>query len=210
MFSNDLDLVMRPLSSTYSASLNSGDKYDPELPLMKSKAHGGTLVLWKKVHDPHITVWPVSSQSFLPVLFHPPGSMLSIHVAIYLPTAGQDAPFLNELSNLSATLDAILENHPESPVYSNTKRVSLLDIFCNQMGLLEVPLLHPTYHHFMKESASYLDRLLFSSSLSHHEILRTIHCKLVEPLINYRYDMLVSSWSVTNMKNMTILFLQEL
>ena len=97
MYSNDLGLTMQPLSSLYSASLNSGDKYDPELPLVRSKAHGGTLVLWKKMHDPHITVWPVSSPSFLPVLFQPPGFVLSVHVAIYLPTAGKDAEFLNEL-----------------------------------------------------------------------------------------------------------------
>ena len=92
--------------------------------------------------------------------------MLSIHVAIYLPTAAQDTQFLNELSNLSATLDDISENHPESPIYlrgdfnvrhTNTKRMSLLDLFCNQVSLLNVPKLQPAYHNFMKDIASFLD-----------------------------------------------------
>ena len=131
----------------YSSSLNSEDLYDPEMPLMKSKANGGTLVLWRRKHDPFIAVWPVTSSSYLPIIFHPPGSVLSVHIAIYLPTAGQDVQFIEELSKLSATLDEISSIHPEAPVYlrgdfnvshSNTKRMSLLDMFCSQFCLNEV------------------------------------------------------------------------
>ena len=200
---------MRPLSGSYSFSLNSQDKYDPELPLVKAKATGGTLVMWKKMHDPFISVWPVSSPAFLPILFQPPDSVMSIHVAIYLPTAGQDARFVEELANLTATLEEISEMHPEAPVYlrgdfnvnhRNAKRMSLLDIFCKQFSLLEVPNQHPTYHHFLGGSESFLDRILFTSSLSHPEVLKTIHCKLSEPFINSHHDMLITSWTVPGMK----------
>ena len=110
-------MIMKPLSGDYCASLNSADLYDPCLPLHKSKAHGGTLVLWKSEHDPYITVWPLSTTSFLPIIFHPPGSALSVHVAVYLPTAGQDALFLDELSKLSDTLDHITATHPNAPLF---------------------------------------------------------------------------------------------
>ena len=107
------------------------------------------------MYDPFITVWPVTSPSFLPILFQPPGSVLSIHVAIYLPTAGQDAQFLNELSNLSSTLDEILETHPESPIYlrgyfnvshSNTKMMILLDL--DPPSLSNITPLHEQQHIF--------------------------------------------------------------
>ena len=101
----NLDLAARPLSGTYLYSLNSADKYDPELPLVRSKAYGGTMVLWKIQHDPFITVHPVSSTAFLPILFHPPGSTMSIHIAVYLPTLGKEIEFVEELSKLSVTID---------------------------------------------------------------------------------------------------------
>ena len=208
IFSNDLEQVLRPLSNDYSATLNSEDLYDPELPLTKSKAHGGTLILWRRKHDPFISVWPVTSSSFLPIIFHPPGSVLSVHIAIYLPTAGQDIKFIEELSKLSATLDEISNVHPEAPLYlrgdfnvshSNNKRMSLLDTFRNQYCFNEVLMQHPTYHHFVGGSASFLDRIFFSNNISQPELLQSIHCKLSEPLINSHHDMLVSSWSVPHM-----------
>ena len=133
--------------------------------------------------------------------------MLSIHVAIYLPTAAQDTQFLNELSNLSATLDEISENQPESPIYlrgdfnaslSNTNRNNLLMNFCSEFDLLEVPIPFPTYHNFLGNglSDSFLDKLLYSESVQDHEILIDIHCKLSDPLIGSHHDMIISSWSV--------------
>ena len=56
IFSNDLNLVLRPIQGEYRCSLNSADKYDPELPLLKSRAHGGTLALWKVEHDPFVSI----------------------------------------------------------------------------------------------------------------------------------------------------------
>ena len=51
-------------------------------------------------------------QIFLPITFHPPGSELSIHIAVYLPTLGLENNFVNELSKLSLTVDELIETHP--------------------------------------------------------------------------------------------------
>ena len=71
-------------------------------------------------------------------------------------------------------------------------------MFCSQFCLNEVSMEHPTYHHFVGESASFLDRILFSSNIQ-PELLKNIHCKLSEPFINSHHDMLISSWSVPHM-----------
>ena len=44
IFATDIDLVLTHLRGEYSWFLNSEDKHDPELPMVKSRAHGGTLV----------------------------------------------------------------------------------------------------------------------------------------------------------------------
>ena len=198
---------MKILSNEYLSSLNSADKHDPELPLIKSKAHGGTMVLWKQKFDPFITVFPVSTTAFLPIIFHPPGLTPSIHFAVYLPTLGQERQFLEELSKLSITIDQMSSAHPDATIFlrgdfnvsqSNVKRSDLLKHFCNDHNLLELFIPHPTYHHFVGNglSDSFLERILFSRSLAQHEILLNIHCKQTEPLIASHHDLLVSSWSI--------------
>ena len=82
----DLEDLTKPLKDIYKFSSNSADKLDPNLPLVKSKAYGGTMVLWKSSLDAFISVHQVSSSSFLPIFFHPPGTCLTIHFAVYLPT----------------------------------------------------------------------------------------------------------------------------
>ena len=44
LFLHDLEKVIKPMTQDYEAFLNSPDRYDPELPLVKSRCHGGTLV----------------------------------------------------------------------------------------------------------------------------------------------------------------------
>ena len=207
IFQHDIDLVMMPLRGEYNFSVNSADKFDPELPLVRSRAHGGTMALWKLCHDPFITIHPVSSCSILPIIFSPPGSPTSIHVSVYLPTHGQEAAFLDELSNLSLCLHHLQQLHPESPIYlrgdfnvsdRHPRRTALLNHLSNDFHLLQTPLHHNTYHHFLGEgkSDSNLDKLLFSDSLQFPEILLTIHCKLEDPRIDSHHDMLISSWTV--------------
>ena len=90
IFSCNIDLVLQPVAWAYEYSLSSEDKIDPELPMTKSKASGGTLALWKKKFDPFIEIHPFISPSFTSFLFHPPGSIPTIHFAVYLPTHGKE------------------------------------------------------------------------------------------------------------------------
>ena len=118
IFSHDLNRVIQPLAENYLAFLNSADRFDPELPMVKSKAIGGTLVLWRRRHDAYVSVWPVSSSAFLPIVFQPPGSQLSVHIAVYLPTSGQESQFIEELSKLSNCIEEISDAHPDVPIYT--------------------------------------------------------------------------------------------
>ena len=199
-------MAMRPLSGDYKACLNSSDRYDPELPLFKSKAHGGTLILWKTQWDPYITTSHLTTTSFLPIVFQPPGIHPTIHIAVYLPTAGQDSLFIDELAKLNIAVEELANTHPEAPIYlrgdfnasfSNARRSDLLRHFASSHGLIEVPIPSPTYHHFTGNGLhdSYLDRLFFSETVVHAEVLVNLQCKLNDPLINSHHDMIISSWS---------------
>ena len=210
IFAHDLDLVMTYLRGEYSCSLNSPDKYDLELPLTSCRAHGGTLVLWKTCHDPFISIPPPTSSSFLPVLFQPPGNPLSIHICVYLPTLGKESQFLDELAELSRRIDELTILHPESPIFLrgdfnvNDKiksRNDLLDYFKDDQRLTEITISHPTYHHFKGNgsSDSHLDRIMFSNNLPHTEQLVSIICKHDNPLVASHHDIVLTSWSLTNL-----------
>ena len=171
----DVVKAMQHLQGHYKYFLNSDDLRDPELPLVKSKAHGGTMALWKENLDPYISVHQVSSSSFLPIVFSPPDSIPSIHISVYLPTHGQDARFVDELAALMVCLDELRELYIEAPVFlrgdfnvndRNVKRVNPLNTFCNDLNLVHVPINHSTYHHFTgnRNSDSNLHKLLFANS----------------------------------------------
>ena len=163
------------------------------------------MAMWKSQHDPHISVHPVSSTAFLPIVFKPPGFSRSIHVAVYLPTLGQESKFLEELSKLSNLVDELSEAHPEAPIYlrgdfnvnhNNKKRNDLLNHFCSEHHLFQAFISKPTYHHFVGagQSDSYLDRILFSGSVRHQEVIKSIECKLTNPLVDSHHDVLISEW----------------
>ena len=196
------------LQGEYCFVLNSHDKYDPELPLVKTKANGGTMVLWKVCHDPYISLHPVSSPSILPVIFNPPHSLLSIHVAVYLPTHGQDSKFVEELSCLEVCLKELHDLFPNAPVFlrgdfnvnaNNTRRSVLLENFCEYMDLTMTPLQHKTYHHFTGNgsSDSELDKLIFSNDLEHPENVTSIICKLENPAVDSHHDIIISEFHLT-------------
>ena len=113
----NLDQTMKYLQGSYKVALNTADKLDPELPLFKSKATGGTAVLWKSIYDAHVSVHPVESTAFLPIIFQPPGCAVSVHIAVYLPTLGQESQFLEELSKLSLAIEVLSDDHPDVPIY---------------------------------------------------------------------------------------------
>ena len=200
---------MKPLQGEYFCSLNSADKFDPELPLVKSKAHGGTLALWKAKHDPFVSVHPVTSTAFLPIIFDPPTSLKSIDIVVYLPTLGKESNFLEELSKLSNCIDDLNEKFIDAPVYirgdfnvsnRNVKRTDMLDYFSTEHQLSQVTILHKTYHHFLGNglSDSHLDKILFSSSVKFPETLELVHCKLNDPLVDSHHDIIISNWILPN------------
>ena len=196
---------MKPLSGSYEAALNTADKYDPDLPLVQSRAFGGTMVMWKREHDPYVSVYTVQSTAFLPIIFHPPGSALSIHIAVYLPTMGLESQFLRELSQLSLIIDELSDTYPSAQLHlrgdfnvsrTNAKRTQLLDHFCSEHDFLQTLIPKATYHHFVGNTESHLDKIFFSRNVIKEESLQRIECGLTNPLIDSHHDLLVSTVSI--------------
>ena len=52
LFQCDAKQILQYVEGEYCWHLNSDDLSDPELPTVKSRAHGGTLMLWLKELDP--------------------------------------------------------------------------------------------------------------------------------------------------------------
>ena len=154
---------MELFDGRYLFVLNSPDKFDPDLPLSKSKACGGTMIMWKTNFDPFITVLPTCTPALLPILFHPPGVVSTIHICLYLPTAGHDHQFIEELSNLSSTVDGLIQSCPTSSLYihgdinvgdRNKKRKTLYSSLLHSLCLTETNINHPTYHNFIGHGQS--------------------------------------------------------
>ena len=91
----DISSTLQNISPSYSYHLNSEDLFDEYLPLVKSKAKGGTLLLWSSELDPYITILPTPTSAILPCRVSLPGLIISYHICIYLPTAGKDDQFVS-------------------------------------------------------------------------------------------------------------------
>ena len=117
IFQPDIATTMGLVDSTHSYYLNSDDLHDCELALKKSKSLGGTLVMWKKCLDPFVTIHPVNTPAFTPLILQPPGYQLSIHIALYLPTSGKEQEFATELTNLRTCLDELSVLYPSALVF---------------------------------------------------------------------------------------------
>ena len=205
LFQCDTRLALAPLLPTYCHHLNSEDKYYPELALEKRHAHGGTLALWHSALDPFITTLPTTSPAVLPLLLSVPGLSPSIHVGIYLPTSGRDELFVLALAALTAVLQSALEEHHSVPIYvrgdanvnpSNIPRSHLFSNFLTQFNLKNLPLHHPTHHHFVGngDSDSQLDVLLFLGAPRQAEYLLGVVCGKENPLISSHHDMVISTF----------------
>ena len=120
---------------------------------------------------------------------------------------GKESKFCEELSKLSDCIDELANIHRDAPVFvrgdlnvsnKNLKRLDMLDYFRSEHNLNQVSIPHATYHYFLGNglSDSNLDKILFSSSLKHPEVLVTIHCKLEDPLIDSHHDLIVSKWEL--------------
>ena len=201
-------LEMDLFRGEYCSSLSSDDLLDPELPLLR-KAKGGTMVLWKKHLDSFIYCSQGTSSSFLPIVFSPPGYVTSIHLSIYLPTAGKDTEFVEEILKIENCVEKLLEKHEDAVLYirgdanvnhNNITRNKILKRFCDKWNLVSSEVNHPTYHHFVGQgkSDSQLDVLLHSEMAI--ESLTQVICKLSNPLVTSHHDVLLSSFSLKSKK----------
>ena len=100
----DVSLALIPLNKTYCYFLNSEDTYHPELALEKRRAKGGKLALWHSTLDPFVSILPTTSPAVLPLLLTIPGVASTVHICLYMPTAGLEAEFVIALASLSSAL----------------------------------------------------------------------------------------------------------
>ena len=206
-FQADIHMYMQYFQGDYSFALNSEDLHVPDLALNNTRTKGGTLVMWKHALDPYVTVAPLHTAAFLPVFLHIPGFQPSIHIALYLPTAGKDAEYFLELSALKAFIEDALDKAPNTAIFirgdanssrSNEIRDRIFSSFAQEYQLARVPINHHTYHHFMGngQSDSELDVILFSDQPGINEALAAIQCGLLHPLVDSHHDLLVSTSSL--------------
>ena len=205
LFSCDLPQVLKYFSGEYCSSLNSDDCFDPELPLVSRKAHGGTMALWRKNLDPCVKTYPTSTASILPIIFKPPDSATSIHITVYLPTSGQEGEFIDALAQLANTIEDLEEEYPKAMVFirgdanvnpQNTLRIPLFHNFCQDFRLSALDFHHSSYHHFTGNglSDSQLDVILLSDATS--ESILKIFCKHENPLINSHHDIISTCFNL--------------
>ena len=163
--------------------------------------------MWKISLDPFITIIPVDTPAILPILIQIPNFQPSIHICVYLPTAGKESEFLIDLSKLDVLLDDLEIKFSNPPVFiqgdansrrTNAKRHALLTSFCSNHNLARVPIGHNTYHPFVGsgQSDSELDILLHSNQDHVRENLLEIQCREVQPLVDSHHDLLVSCSTV--------------
>ena len=207
MYQADIPMYMKHFQGDYSFALNSEDLHVPDLALNKTRSKGGTLIMWKHALDPYITVAPLHTSAFLPVFLHKPGFQPSIHIGVYLPTAGKDPEYLLELSGLKAFVKDSLDKSPNTAIFirgdanssrTNEIRDKIFTSFAQEYQLARVPINLHTYHHFMGhgQSDSELDVILFSDLPGFSEGILAIQCNLLHPLVDSHHDLLVSTSSL--------------
>ena len=202
---SDLPPLLLPFRGSYDCHLNSEDLQDQDLPLSKSKAHGGTMVLWHSSISSSITVLPSESPSFQSILMKIPGTVPSVHTALYLPTSGKENQFMASLVDLGAHIEEIRLKYPNAPHFlrgdansnqKNTARHGLFSHFCAQFHFQSLPLHHTTYHHFVGGGSfdSEIDVILFYSPLGNaSENLEKIVCKLDFPFVKSQHGVIIST-----------------
>ena len=112
VFQNDLPCLVRYLPN-YKFYLNSEYIHAPEVPFVKNQTFGGTMVGWKNELDAHISL----PSFYLPVVLSLPGTPVTVHIAKYLPTSGQESEFADQITSLRNTVQKLREDYPVSLVY---------------------------------------------------------------------------------------------
>ena len=165
------------------------------------------MVMWQMSLDPFVSIIPTQSSSVAAILLNIPGSCLSAHIAIYLPTSGQEVQFVSALATLDGCLEELLLQYQDLQIFlrgdanvnpRNVSRASLFQHFTSKFSLQSVPLPHPTYHHFIGDGAfdSSIDVLLHSRSPLISETLIQTICKYSNPLIQSHHDIILSTFSL--------------
>ena len=204
IFRSDLPACTYPCKDEYYVELNSEDKLDEEASMTKSKAYGGTLLMWKKSLDQYISVFPSPSTSFLPIVYSPPGSPVSAHIALYLPTSGKESDFLEQIILLSNCIDEMTEKYEDCLVFlrgdanvnnNNKPRSEIFSNFLSKHNLAQAPILHKTYHHFLGGGSfdSNIDIVAYPSHAPYREEIVRIFCKHEFPDIDSHHDIILSS-----------------
>ena len=212
IFLTDVDNQMRTVKHEYCYWLNSDDRLDPELPLTKSKANGGTMAMWRNSIDPYITVHDSQSSAILPLVLQLPGAKISVHIAIHLPTSGKESEFVSELANLQNSVEELQELY-ENPVIfirgdgncnpKNISRFGLLRSFIAKFSLAQVEIEHPTYHHFTGQGRfdSNLDIILYSRDINMvTETISKVFCKFDHPEVTSHHDLLLSEFTLPSLE----------
>ena len=75
------------------------------------------MALWKRHLDQYVSVLASSSSSFLPIVFSFPDLPVTILITLYLPTAGKDVEFVEEIAKLDGCIDDLSAKHPESVIF---------------------------------------------------------------------------------------------
>ena len=178
LYQCDLETTLALLSSVYSYHLNSDDSFDPELPLYRSRAYGGTLILWRRSLDRFVTVMETTSSRILPFILDIPGLAITAHICVYLPQANLEKEILDQLSKLEEIVEKIEEKYNDIPIFirgdanasipvrTAKKRDVLFRFFCDRINLTSTLTNHKTYHHFVREgnSDSSIDLILHKNS----------------------------------------------
>ena len=131
LFQSDLPNIKK-IFPGYIAILNSDDKFDPDIALQSTRAHGGCLVLYKHSLEPFIREIGIESSRILPLYLCVPGYPRSAHFAIYLPTSGKDAEYIECLAKLKTSIADVIEDSSDTLVYirgdANASYLSLIHI----------------------------------------------------------------------------------
>lgn len=195
------------VTADYCWHLNSDDLYDSDLPLVQSRAYGGTAILWRRALDPYIEVVATSTSSFTPIVLKMPGIRTSVHISIYLPTHGKESEFVADLAELRNTLDELKDKFTDPIFYirgdgnvnpNNKARVVLLEQLKADYSLKATDIGHTTYHHFVGNGSydSMIDILLYSEGENITENVVTIHCVQEQSELLSHHDIIISTFTI--------------
>ena len=73
--------------------------------------------MWQTSLDPFVTIVPTHTSSISAIILNIPGYCVSAHIALYLPTAGQEVQFISALSSLDNCLEDVLARHQDIYYY---------------------------------------------------------------------------------------------